>query len=144
MQRHAVRAAFLAFIAATSLHAQAQPRVTQQAAAAETETAAQAGTTAGGSKSTATTAFGSGSLSFLLPGSGYLYLLFLRSGEVQPNFAEQAFLKDKNADFTKTWVEHYDRALTKKQRKTIIVASTVGTVAAIVMYKALLSSGPSY
>lgn len=126
------------------LEAQRQQPVAQQSTTSATAGAAEAGTTAGASKSTASLGFVSGSLSFAVPLTGFVYLAFLKSGDVQPNFVEQAFLKDKNPDYTRVWVDSYDQALTKKQKKTIIIASTVGSVAGyFLLYKPLLDR-PSY
>lgn len=131
-------------IVGAPLQAQRQQPVAQQSSTAGTAGATEAGTTAGASKSTAGVGFVSGALSFSVPLTGFVYLAFLKSGEVQPNFAEQAFLKDKTPDYTRIWVESYDRALTKKQKKTIIIASTVGSVAGyFLLYKPLLDR-PSY
>lgn len=132
-------------IAGSTAEAQARPQPAQQGASpASTAGATEAGTAAGAGKSTAGLGFVSGGLSFTVPLTGFVYLAFLKSGEVQPNFAEQAFLKDKSPDYTKIWVDSYDRALTKKQKKTIIIASTVGSVAGyFLLYKPLLDR-PTY
>lgn len=142
--RQLVFALAVCLIVAAPSHAQRQQPVAQQASTPTTAGATEAGTAAGASKSTAPLAFVSGSLSFAVPLSGFVYLAFLKSGEVQPNFAEQSFLKDKSPDYTRIWVESYDRALTKKQKKTIIIASTVGSVAGyFLLYKPLLDR-PAY
>lgn len=135
----------LSLVLTAPLEAQRQqPAAQQSGAAAGTAGAAEAGTTAGAGKSTAGLGFVSGSLSFAVPLTGFVYLAFLKSGEVQPNFAEQAFLKDKSPEYTRIWVDSYDRALTKKQKKTIIIASTVGSVAGyFLLYKPLMDR-PSY
>jgi hypothetical protein len=124
--------------------AAAQAATQRAASANDVAHAAYAGWTTGASKSTALVTFGSGSLSFVAPPTGFLFLLFLHTSEVQPNFAEQAFLRDKSPEYTRTWVENYDRALTQKQRRSIIVASTVGTVAGyFLIYKPLFAK-PAY
>lgn len=134
----------LGLLLAAPLEAQRQQPVAQQSSTPSTVGATEAGTTAGASKNTAGLGFVSGGLSFTVPLTGFVYLAFLKSGEVQPNFAEQAFLKDKSPDYTKIWVDSYDRALTKKQKKTIIIASTVGSVAGyFFLYKPLLDR-PAY
>lgn len=144
MHRLAATLTLVLVVGSTAL-AQARPQAAQQGAApATTAGAAEAGSTAGASKSTAGLGFVSGGLSFTVPLTGFVYLAFLKSGEVQPNFAEQAFLKDKSPDYTRVWVDSYDRALTKKQKKTIIIASTVGSVAGyFLLYKPLLDR-PAY
>lgn len=145
MRTRLITAAFMVLLASTSAQAQARPVATQQAAAsADVAGASEAGATAGGSKSTASAALVSGTTSLMLPGAGFIYLLFLKSGEVQPNFAEQAFLRDKSPEYTKVWVASYDRALTAKQKRTIIIATTVGSVASyFLVYKPLLDR-PTY
>lgn len=135
--------ALLAVVSPSALKAQSSSPVSQQAKPGGTAGAAEAGATAGASKSTTGLAIGTGLWSVAIPGAGFINLLLLKEGEVQPNFTEQAFLRDKSPDYTKVWVASYDRALTQKQKKTIIVSSTVGTVAALVMYKALLRD-PGY
>lgn len=144
MRSQIVTAGIVAALAGSLLQAQDRP-VTQQAAIpAGVAGAAEAGAGAGGSKSTASAALVSGTTSLMLPGAGFIYLLFLKSGEVEPNFAEQAFLKDKSPEYTKIWVQGYDRALTKKQKRTIIIASTIGSVASyLFIYKPMLDR-PTY
>lgn len=100
-----------------------------------------AGAAAGASKSTAREALLSGATSLSLPGLGFVWLLFLHTGEVQPNFAEQAELKNKSPAYIKDWTEGYDQALTAKQKHTIIMSSAVGSIVGILLYRAAFSAG---
>lgn len=144
-----MRSSVIPFLAAavfigSPLAAQQQQPVAQQATNTESARAAYAGWTAGASKSTTSHAFLAGTTSVLAPGSGFLYLLFLHSGEVKPNFAEQAFLRDKSPEYTRVWVENYDRAATGKQKRTIVIASTIGSVAGYFLIYKPLFDRPSY
>lgn len=94
----------------------------------DTVGAATAGSLAGESRSTASVALVSGGLSFTVPGAGFLYLLFLDSGEVEPSFVEQQELARRGPVYTRVWSDNFDRALTERQKRSIIIASTIGSV----------------
>lgn len=112
------------------------------AAVRDTLGAGAAGAAAGRDNSTAVLGFTMGALSFAMPGSGFLYLLLLDSGDVEPNFVEQAHLRERSPEYSEAWADAYEKALTSKQKRTIIGASAVGTVAGyFIVWKRLLDSG---
>jgi hypothetical protein len=104
-----------------------------------------AGASAGASKSVAAPAVYAAAGSVLFPGAGFIYLLFLRSGEVTPNFAEQAHLRGKSPEYIAAWTESYDQALTAKQKKAIIIGASAGSVLGyLLVMRPLLSAFGSY
>lgn len=94
----------------------------------DTAGAGAAGAAAGAGKSTIKPGVIAGATSSAFPGAGFAYLLFLKTGEVQPNFEEQAFLKDKSPEYVHAWSQSYDEALTQRQKKSIVIGAAVGSV----------------
>ena len=102
----------------------------------------QAGTVVGENKSVVKAHALGGTTSLMLPGSGLIWLLFLKSGDVQPNFVEQASLEGRSPTYVQSWAQGYDQAMTKREKKAILISTAVGSVISyFLIYRPLATAG---
>lgn len=103
------------------------------------------GAASGQTKSVTGASVLTGLLSFSVPGSGFLYLLFLHEAgpdDINPTFMQRAELQGKSTEYMRHWAQAYDRTLTARQRRAVLMGSTIGTVAGLAFYKFVVFRGP--